>query len=294
MAEISRRAVVLGGAGIAAATVATGGLLVNEGVLPGRVRAYSLLGLNGEKAPIPDVRPGRRFDGSFDSQARGGVRTAWSLSLPPDLEPIDLPLVVALHGARADHTAAFDKMGVDRFLAQAVADGVPPFAIASVDGGRESYWHPRADGTDSAAMVIDELVPMLTERFKLGNELGLYGWSMGGYGALRLAMRGAPVKAVVACSPALFESYGDTSHDAFDDKADFAKEGLRDAGSEFPDLPVRIDCGNGDPFYFAVREFIQDLPEAPAGGFEDGAHTYGYMRRVLPNQLRFLGANLTA
>ncbi|MET3961067.1 hypothetical protein ABIE44_001001 [Marmoricola sp. OAE513] len=43
-----------------------------------------------------------------------------------------------------------------------------------------------------------------------------------------------------------------------------------------------------------MREFIQDLPEAPAGGFEDGAHTYGYMRRVLPNQLRFLGANLTA
>src|SRR5690242_2693494 len=120
MAPVSRRAVLLGGAGIGASALATGGLLVNEGVLPGRVRAYDLLGLNGKSEPIPDVAPGRRYDGSFDSAARGGVRTGWSMSVPPGLQPQGLPLLVCLHGARADHNAAFDSLGIDRFLAQAV------------------------------------------------------------------------------------------------------------------------------------------------------------------------------
>lgn len=282
----------MGGTGIAASALATGGLLVNEGILPGRVRAYALLGLNGESAPIPDIAPGRRYDGSFDSAARGGARTAWSLSVPPGLRPNGLPLLVCLHGARADHNAAFDAIGVDRFLAQAVAEGVAPFVVASVDGGAESYWHPRADGTDSGAMIFDELVPILQSRFSLATTTALYGWSMGGYGVLRLALRGAPVHAVAACSPALFESYGDIARGSFDSKADFDREGLRGQGKAFPDVPVRIDCGNGDPFFFPVRDFVEDLPHVPEGGFEDGGHKLGYMRRMLPNQFEFIGKQL--
>ncbi|RZI81115.1 MAG: esterase, partial [Microbacterium sp.] len=194
--------------------------------------------------------------------------------------------------AGADHRKAFDTLGVDRFLAQAVADGVPPFAVASVDGGAKSYWHPREDGTDSGAMVMDELVPILRGRFSLGTNTALYGWSMGGYGALRLAMRGAAVQAVAACSPALFASYGDTAEGSFDSPADFEANGLRGQGGDFPDVPVRIDCGNGDPFYFPVRDFVEDLPTPPEGGFEDGAHHYGYMRRMLPNEFEFIGEKL--
>lgn len=283
---------LLGGAGISASALATGGVLVNEGVLPGRVRAYKLLGLNGEEAGIPDIAPGRRYDGSFDSVSRDGVRTAWSMSVPPGLRPDGLPLLVCLHGAGGDHNDAFDLFGVDRFLAQAMSDGVPPFVIASVDGGDRSYWHPRADGTDAGAMVLNELIPILRGRFSLSTSTGLLGWSMGGYGALRLAMRGAPVQAVAACSPALFASYEDTAEGSFDSAEDFDREGLLGAGRDFPDLPVRIDCGNGDPFYFTVRDFIQDLPDLTEGGFEDGAHTSGYMRRVLPNELDFIGKRL--
>lgn len=293
MAAVSRRALLLGGAGIGASALATGGLLVNEGVLPGRVRAYEMFGLNGESAPIPDLAPGRRYDGSFDSAARGGERTAWSMTVPPDYRPEGLPLLVCLHGAGADHGAAFDSLGVDRFLAQAVAAGVPPFAVASVDGGANSYWHPRADGTDSGAMVLDELVPMLTERFSLSGGFALYGWSMGGYGALRLALRGASALAVAACSPTLFSSFDEAAPGAFDGAEDFDAEGLRGEGRNFPEVPVRIDCGNGDPYFFGVRDFIEDLPKLTEGGFEDGSHRIGYMRRMLPNQLAFVGARLS-
>ena len=50
--------------------------------------------------------------------------------------------------------------GVEQGLAQAVAAGIPPFAVVAVDGGG-SYWHKRASGEDSGAMVLDELIPML-------------------------------------------------------------------------------------------------------------------------------------
>ncbi|HEX2892883.1 MAG TPA: alpha/beta hydrolase-fold protein [Marmoricola sp.] len=289
--SLSRRTLLAGAAGGVVA-LGTGGVLVNKGVLPGRVPAYRLLGLDGEDAPIPHVTPGARHDGAFASQARGGTTTGWSLSVPPSHEPAGLPLVVCLHGAGADHTTAFDTMGVDRFLAQAVAAGVPPFVIASVDGGPASYWHPRTDGTDASAMVMDELVPMLRERFALRSGLGLYGWSMGGYGALRLAVRRPGIAAVAACSPALFASYGDTSPGSFDDRRQFDEEDLVRLAPRFGGVPLRIDCGKGDPFYFRVREFVDRLTPRPSGGFEAGGHTYGYMRRMLPAQLAFLGRQL--
>lgn len=293
MAEISRRSLLVGGIAGSAVAVAGAGLLVNEGVLPGRVRAYSLLGLNGTGSPIPDVAPGPRFNGSFISHARGGVPTSWSLTVPPGTVPKGLPLLVCLHGAGANHETAFSTMGVDRFLAKAVAAGTPAFAVASVDGDPKGYWHPHASGLDSSAMVLDELVPLLRKKFSLADSLALYGWSMGGYGALSMVMRGTQVQAAAACSPALFESYADAAAGAFDSQAEFDRYGLRGQGRKYPDIATRIDCGNGDPFYFPVRDFITEMRPQPDGGFEDGAHTYGFMRSVLPKQLAFIGTHLS-
>jgi S-formylglutathione hydrolase FrmB len=289
MNRFTRRAFLLGVGG--AGAVGAAAALVNEDVLPGRVRAYDVLGLNGESASIPDVSPGRRFDGVFMSEARN-ARTAWSLSVPPGHSPAGLPLLVCLHGARADHRTAFDSLGVDRFLAQAVAEGVPPFVVASADGGATSYWHPRNDGTDASAMVMDELVPMLRRKFALAQGLGVYGWSMGGFGALRLALVGAEVDAVAACSPALFTSYSDAAPGAFDDERDYQEDGIYSQAEQFPGVPLRVDCGKGDPFYFPVNDFVERLPGDPDGGFEAGAHTYGYMRRMLPAQLAFIGKHV--
>jgi pimeloyl-ACP methyl ester carboxylesterase len=212
--------------------------------------------------------------------------------VPPGVAPAGLPLLVCLHGAGGDHRSAFDDLGIDRFLAQATAAGVPAFAVASVDGGAHGYWHPRTTGGDAGAMVTRELIPLLRARFGLGGRFGLYGWSMGGYGALRLAMRGAGAGAVVASSPALFSSYPSSAPGAFDDEADFVRQGLHDQGARFPRIPVRIDIGTDDPFYAVVHEFVGQMSPAPAGGFEAGAHTDGYWRRMLPAQLAFVGAQL--
>ena len=68
---------------------------------------------------------------------------------------------------------------------------------------------------------------------------------MGGYGALRLAIRGAEVSAVAVSAPALFESWGDVASGSFDDEDQFNGQGLRGEGADFPDVPLRVDCGKG-------------------------------------------------
>jgi hypothetical protein len=68
--------------------------------------------------------------------------------------------VIALHGRNGNAAGVMD-MGVHDGLAQAVKVGWPPFAVVSVDGGANDYWHRRASGSDAGAMVINELLPLL-------------------------------------------------------------------------------------------------------------------------------------
>lgn len=273
---MSRRA-FLGGAAGAAAVAAGGGWLVEEDVLPGRSRAYSLLGLNGDGAPIPDAEPGPHVEGSFVSRARGGVEVGWSVSYPPDFKPgAALPVLLVLHGASGDHTSPVLSLGIDRFLAVACDNGVAPFAIAAADGGR-TYWRPQPDGTDSSKMLIEEFLPLLERRGLDTTVVAASGWSMGGYGALRLASESIlPLRAVAVLSPALSPT-----------------DGVMDHPERLGDVPLRIDCGRGDPFYNNVQEFAESLEPTPITSFGAGGHTSEYWRTVVPEQLRFIGEHLS-
>ena len=274
---VSRRALLLGGGLGALGAAAGAGWLVEEDVLPGRTRAYELLGLNGEGAPMPDATPGETVDGTFTSRARGDVEVGWAISYPPG-HPTDagLPVLLVLHGASGDHGSPVSALGMDRFLALATDAGVAPFAIAAVDGG-QSYWRPQPDGTDSSRMLVDEFLPLLARRGLDTATLALGGWSMGGYGALRLAGLGAvPVRAVAVLSPALSE-----------------EDGVADRPELLSEVPLRIDCGRGDPFYPNVRDFVDVLDPQPVASFGAGGHTSEYWRTVVPEQLRFVGGHLS-
>ena len=111
--------------------------------------------------------------------------------------------------------------GVEQGLAQAVAAGLPPFAVVAVDGGG-GYWHKRASGEDSGAMVLDELIPMLASKAWTPRGSAFLGWSMGGYGALLLGARLGPARtaAICAVSPALWTSSGAAAPGAFDSADD--------------------------------------------------------------------------
>ncbi|HEV7361853.1 MAG TPA: hypothetical protein VGN92_12230, partial [Mycobacterium sp.] len=128
-----------------------------------------------------------KLTGSFISKARGGVKTNWVIALPPGQTSQSglLRPVIALHGKDGDANMMLD-CGVEDALARLVKEGRPPFAVVGVDGGSDSYWHKRVDGSDSGAMVLDELLPMLGSMGLDTSRVGFMGWSMGGYGAMHL------------------------------------------------------------------------------------------------------------
>jgi len=294
---ISRRGFLLGGGvvGVAAAAGTYG--LIQEGVLPGRIRLNDLLGANEPPPPVPGAVPGRLVTGSFESKARG-TTVGWTIAYPPGAtEDAELPVCIAMHGRDGDNHWMFEGLSLQYFLASAVeGGGLPPFAIASVDGGAATNWHPRANGDNPQAMVVDEFLPMLSDRGLRTKGIGLWGWSLGGYGALLLASElGAQrVAAVVASSPALWRAPEETAPDVFDDPADFERNNVYTRGAAFAGIPLRIDIGDNDSFTPAVEAFIDDLPVRAAGGVTRGLHDTAYWMRVAPAEIAFLAQHLVA
>lgn len=239
--------------------------------------------------------------GSFESFGR---RTAvgYSVIYPHGYsDTAALPVVLVLHGRGGDHTSAVNDLGIDRYLTAAVQAGTAPFALATVDGGRDTYWHRRADGHDPGYMLNQELLPLLADRGLRTQRYGVLGWSMGGYGALlfaaldywqRMVRPERKAVAVGALSPALWRRFEDSAPGAFDGVEDFELSSVFGRRSGFRDVAVRIDCGRDDPFAEAAGELRTEL--RAQGGTQLGAHTPGYWRRMLPDQLRFLGAKLSA
>lgn len=231
---------------------------------------------------------------SFRSRARGGTRTTCTLVWPggPSTDDaVSPPVVVALHGLGQDHRI-LAQLGAPRLLAAHLRAGGAPFALVAPDGGT-SYWHPH-DGQDAGAMVVDELLPQLPQHAVGIERIGLMGWSMGGYGALRLADLLGPsrVAAVAAVSPALWTDPAGASRSGFDDAAEYERYSVMGDQARLRHIAVRVDCGLSDPFAAAVRAYRSGFTRPPGGGFSAGGHDRAYWRRTLPGQLHFLGSRL--
>ncbi|MFL6161314.1 MAG: alpha/beta hydrolase-fold protein [Jatrophihabitantaceae bacterium] len=285
---ISRRAALLG----SLAAAGGGCLAFEEGLLPGRHRLNSALGLGGADSGLPAVPAGKKVSGRFVSARRLGRGCGYTIAYPNGAAE-RIPVAVVLHARAVDHRAAFSQLGLDRFLTA----GGHRFAVASVDGG-DTYWHRRASGEDAGAMVIEEFLPILRAHGLDTRRLALLGWSMGGYGALWLAgvLGAAKVAATAALSPALWHRPGQTAPGAFDDPADFAAHDVFSHAPALAGIPVRVDCGTEDGFCPAARDYVRllrsDPGPAPAGEFTPGGHAVAYWRRAVPGQLAFLAEQL--
>lgn len=284
--RVGRRALLSGGAAVVA--VGATGALVEYDVLPGRTRAHELLGLNGEAGTIPEVETGPVEEGLLPSRLVTDP-PAWVVAHPPGVRPGKrVPVVVVLHYARGSAAGIFDTLGLAQFLAASEL----PLALAAVDGGEQSYWQAQASGDDPGAMVLQEFLPMLADRGLDVTAPGWLGWSMGGYGVLRLsALRqqaGLGNGPVVAVSPALWPSYGQVAPGSFRDEQQY-DEAMALLDTE-PRPVTRVDCGTGDPFYRNVMGFVagQDIETH----FEPGDHDPDYWTRELPGQLEWLGQGL--
>ncbi len=290
----------------AGALGATGaGLAAVAGVSLERLLDDSTEGVTGADAtdrrtarvPGGGAQPGPVVRDSFVSAARGGVATRWSLIRPPGVSgPLRVVLALHGHGGSTD-----DLLGPDWDLPGALAravvdDGVEPFSIATVSGGT-SFWHERPSGEDAGAMVLTEFLPMLLDRPDVApGEIAMIGWSMGGYGVLRLAgiLGSNKVAAVVASSPGLYTDPALAHPDGFADADEYARFSVMDDQTTLEGIPLRVDIGYSDPFYSATRTYVDSFG---AGADVDayygpGGHELDFTQRVLPAQLAFLSAHL--
>jgi S-formylglutathione hydrolase FrmB len=290
--KVTRRRVLVGGA----ATIAAAGAgAVATGLVAPRVVLNRVLGNCGDDGRIPAKSASVIVDGELTS-AHVRDPAGWTIAWPPSLEPGQPAAVcVCLHPRGSNHRNATDSIHLHDFVAEAATAGVTPFAIAAIDGG-DRYWHPRTDGNDPLALLLDDFLPFLAAQHGLGGDqhsTAIAGWSMGGYGAL-LAAETAPERfaAVVAAGPAITRTRGGLPDDAFDGDADFAAHDVFAGAQRLRSVKVRIDCGSADPFSDAARDFARSLDPPPATDFSKGCHDSNYWRRVAPDEVRFLAAAL--
>ena len=235
--------------------------------------------------------------GSFVSEFRPGVSTEWSVAAPllsGRAGQRRLPVAVFLHGTGSSNRFIFDVLGAQAVLQRHLVEGGLPFAIADVDGA-DTWWHPRADGTDTQSMLLAEFIPLLAgQGFDTGN-LGLLGLSMGGFGVLLLASQGKipGLRAVAAMSPAVWSEFDAGLEDAFDSSEDFAANDVFALRPRLASLPKRIDCGTDDDLLATVQDYVRGLPGPVEGGFRPGGHEDTYWRLVLPDVVAFLAGHLS-
>jgi S-formylglutathione hydrolase FrmB len=269
-------------AGAAAGVVVAGGAAVE--LAPARIRYR--LGLAHSPDRHEPVSHHQIVSGTFAS-AHMNEPVGWSIALPAGAAT---GVVYCLHGYGESHTTAFSELHIPDVVAAAGA----PLAVAACDGGSDSYWHPRRDGTDAMAMFFDEFIPLVEGRVANVQQRALLGWSMGGYGALLFAeQRPELFRAVAAGSPALWTRPGTTAPGAFDSATDYHRWDVYAGVGRLDGLSVRVDCGTDDPFVVADRAFVTRLRGPHDASFSYGFHDAAYWRSVAPAQIRTITASLS-
>jgi S-formylglutathione hydrolase FrmB len=239
--------------------------------------------------------------GTYPSAAMHGD-VPWVVALPRPARAVPgpprprLPLVVVLPGAGGTASDLVDRIGLPGWATA----GHLPLAFACPGGGGSTYYHPRSDGSNSFAWVTDEFLPMVEQRFPVGGtrrRRAAYGYSMGGFGALLIASKRPDLFcAVAASSPAVFPTYDAavTGHpETFDSNRDWRRWGLWEHLGGLERMPVRIDCGDADPFASTAHQLLDRIPNA-TGGISQGCHDQAFWRRGAPAQLQFLAHHLPA
>ena len=140
-------------------------------------------------------------------------------------------------------------------------------------------------------MVLTELLPMLAATGLDTSRVSFIGWSMGGYGALvaRRCARSGPNRRDLRSRPgAVSRTMPRRSRQgAFDGPADWFAYSVYGTRA-LSEIPLRIDCGAGDRYYMATKQFVASLRRPPAGVSFAGGHDVAAWREKLPRQLAWL------
>jgi len=205
---------------------------------------------------------------SKNIKGRGDI----TIFVPPNSpDPIDLPIVILLHGVYASHWAWTRLMNVHNTVWGMIENGeINPMVLAMPSDGLwgDGSGYLLHSGYDFEKWIIDDVIGAVTQTIdQLGKNSPKFitGLSMGGYGALRLGSK----------YPEIFTAF--SGHSSITDIAQmnlFVEEDLRSyLTNENNDesvirymlenkqdlLPFRFDCGTEDQLIEYNRNLHQAL-----------------------------------
>ena len=227
----------------------------------------------------------------------------------------DYPVVYFLHGLGGNEQMLLNSGGMNMIQDLRDSKRIGEFLIVAPDAGRSFFINSRDGKVRYEDFFVREFLPYIESHYRVRAERksrGITGVSMGGYGALRFALKYPDLfVAVSAHSPALIETlpnikispdqavavaevlgkaFGSPVNAAFwqrESPFTIVKDGPKPAG-----LQIYFDCGNDDEFgfYKGNAQFDQLLT---ARGIPHefhlypGGHDWDYFAEHLPASFEF-------
>lgn len=224
----------------------------------------------------------------------------WSIWYPAGTDhTAKLPVVVVLHGLD-DTIESIEPLGYTTQATALIQAGAAPFAIAAVNG--DTLFWQKIGNKDAGRMLAQEFLAVLKDNGLDTSRLALTGWSMGGWGTLRLAgheLRGK-LRAVAAISAPCYSTYQEVPepYRKLLSKQEFNQGNFYNQPGRLAKLPIFLACGTQDPFEVGNEEFVISLDtqpgvQQPTRTFSAGGHDADYWRSVAPAQFAFLSKHLS-
>lgn len=160
-------------------------LLAEDGMGVGEWHSYCFVG-RGYWSENPDKPQGRLLELKFHSK-RLGIDIPFTLYLPPDTEPSSAyPLLALMHGHQMLANQWVKNGRLAQYMDNLIAKGlIQPFAVLMPAG------HHQVDMSRYGQMLIDELLPWLSQHFSISSQpsqRGIAGMSIRCCGPLKLAL----------------------------------------------------------------------------------------------------------
>ncbi len=214
------------------------------------------------------------------------------------------PVLYLLHGLSDDHTVWLRRTSLERALAEV------PLIVVTPDGHRSFYCNdPRPGGCAYESHIVSDVVGFADRTFPTIPQRGaraVAGLSMGGYGAVMLALRHPEMFAAAAAHSSAFHF----AHRPIEGRQEvntyaaalpkgqydvFAlAEGLSAAGRP---PAIRFDCGTDDGLLGASRDFhahLEALGVAHEYAEHPGGHDWSYWDEHVRETIEFVMQHLRA
>ena len=217
------------------------------------------------------------------------------------------PVLYMLHGWGGDYDSWLTRSSLARYAAE------HRLIVVTPEGGRGWYTDGAAGGAPYESHLLREVIPDVDRRFRTIAERrgrGVAGYSMGGYGALKLGFKHPELFAFAGSTGGALDAASRTDDDesitqTFGEpgSAVRAENDLPRLAREFPEqrrgaLPFfYLDCGLGDPWFAVNRDFAALLAErkfAYEYRQRPGQHIWPYWDAQAPEILRAASDMLVA